>query len=175
VTAAVTVAPLFRGWSLLNERLVAALRDLPPEVLALPVGSDSWPIWASASHVAGGRVYWLCHIAREPGVETTPFDDPQRGWEDDPGHPRDGRELAWALESSWRIVQHALDTWTLDSLDGEVKRVRADGEVQYHTRQSLLYRMLTHDAYHTSEISLVLGSHGLGEIDIWRGLVRVGT
>ncbi len=27
-----------------------------------------------------------------------------------------------------------------------------------HTRQSVLYRILTHDAYHTGEISLTLGS-----------------
>jgi hypothetical protein len=42
-----------------------------------------------------------------------------------------------------------------------------------HTRQSVLYRMLTHDAYHTGEISLTLGSAGLGEVDLWRGLARI--
>jgi hypothetical protein len=29
-------------------------------------------------------------------------------------------------------------------------------------------RLITHDAYHTGEISLVLGMHGLPEIDLWR-------
>jgi hypothetical protein len=42
-----------------------------------------------------------------------------------------------------------------------------------HTRQSVLYRLLTHDAYHTGEISLTLGSAGLGAVDLWRGLARV--
>lgn len=42
-----------------------------------------------------------------------------------------------------------------------------------HTRQSVLMRLITHDAYHTSEISLMLGSHGLGEIDLWKGLSRI--
>ena len=46
-------------------------------------------------------------------------------------------------------------------------------EVQMHTRQSVLFRLVTHDAYHTGEMSLVLGSHGLGEIDLWRGLARI--
>jgi len=51
-----TIAPLFRGWQLQNERLVARLRDLTPEQLQLPIGSPSWPVWASASPVAGARV-----------------------------------------------------------------------------------------------------------------------
>ena len=42
-----------------------------------------------------------------------------------------------------------------------------------HTRQSVLFRLVTHDAYHTGEMSLDLGSHGLGEIDLWRGLARI--
>ena len=176
MTSAPTVAPLYRGWSLANERLVGALRPLTPEQLALPVGSATWPIWASASHLAGMRVMWLCYVFKEPGGKTTAFGDldlMERGWEDDPEHPRGADELVDALESSWRIVARALDTWTLDSLAREERRVRGT-EVQFHTRQSVLYRMLTHDAYHISEISLTLGSHGLGEIDIWRGLARIG-
>jgi uncharacterized damage-inducible protein DinB len=170
-----TVASLYRGWELQNERLSAALSKLTPEQLALPVGSPTWPIWASASHLAGARVYWLCHIFKEPGVETTPFTDPSgMGWEDDPAHPRSADELVHALDVSWKIVRRTLDTWTLDSLGQEMQRVMSDGTIQFHTRQSVLYRMVTHDAYHTSEISLILGSHGLGEIDIWRGLARVG-
>jgi uncharacterized damage-inducible protein DinB len=78
-----------------------------------------------------------------------------------------------ALESSWRIIEHCLATWTPESLSQEARRVRNDGEVQMHTRQSVLYRLLTHDAYHTGEISLTLGSAGLGAVDLWRGLARV--
>src|SRR5438270_275545 len=128
-----------------------------------------------ASHVAGARVHWLCGVFKEPGLETTPFGDlniMESGWEDDLGHPRDADELVHALESSWSIVAHCLETWTVDSLEQEARRVRGD-EVQMHTRQSVLLRLLTHDAYHTGEMSLVLGSHGLGEIDLWRGLARV--
>jgi uncharacterized damage-inducible protein DinB len=172
VTTASTIAPLYLGWDLINERLIGALRGLTPEQLALSV-VPTWPIWASASHLAGTRVYWLCHVFKEPGAETTPFTDPDKGWEDDPAHPRGSDELVHALESSWKIVRRTLDTWTPDSLGQEARRV-VGGATQIHTRQSVLYRMVTHDAYHTSEISLTLGSHGLGAIDIWRGLARSG-
>jgi hypothetical protein len=33
--------------------------------------------------------------------------------------------------------------------------------------------MITHDAFHSGEISLVLGSNGLGAVDPWIGLSRV--
>lgn len=170
------VAPLFKGWQLGNERIVARLRPLKAEQLALPVGSPTWPIWASASHLAGARVFWLCHVFGEPGIETTPFTHAvaDLGWEDDLDHPRRADELVHALESSWRIIERTLATWTPESLGQEARRVRGD-EVQMHTRQSVLYRLLTHDAYHASEISLTLGSAGLGEIDLWRGLARTAT
>lgn len=172
------VARFYQGWSLLNERLTGALAPLTPEQLALPVGAPTWPIWASAAHVAGGRVYWLCHVFGEPGVETTPFTDPEAGWEDDPAHPRSADELVAALGSSWRILERCLRTWTPESLTIEARRARGD-QVQIHTRQSVLWRMATHDAYHCGEIALTLGSHGIsgdlpnGPIDIWSGLARI--
>jgi len=170
-----TIAPLFRGWELQNERLVARLRGLTLEQLQLPIGSPSWPVWASAAHVAGARVMWLCSVFKEPGAETTGFGDldlMRMGWEDDLEHPRGADELVHALESSWAIVDRCLSTWTVDSLEQEARRVRED-EVQMHTRQSVLFRLVTHDAYHAGEISLTLGSAGLGEIDLWRGLARI--
>jgi hypothetical protein len=34
-------------------------------------------------------------------------------------------------------------------------------------------RMITHDAFHTGEISLALGSNGLPGIEPWSGLSKV--
>jgi uncharacterized damage-inducible protein DinB len=42
------------------------------------------------------------------------------------------------------------------------------GKTQSHTRQSVLMRILSHDAFHTGEISQLMSMHGLGEIDLWR-------
>jgi len=36
-----------------------------------------------------------------------------------------------------------------------------------HTRQSILLRMLSHDAYHAGELSQTLGIHRLTQIDLW--------
>src|SRR5207249_2030620 len=83
------VAAFYKGWQLANEELIRVVEPLSPAQLQLPVGSPTWPIWASVSHLAGTRVYWLCHVFEEPGAETTPFVDPTGvGWEDEPDHPR---------------------------------------------------------------------------------------
>ena len=172
-----TVAPFYEGWRLANDRLADAVRHLDPEQLAIPIRPD-WPIWASVSHIAGTRVYWLCHVFKEPGAETTPFTDPGSGWEDDLAHQRGAAELVGALDASFRIVERTLATWTPESLAQTARRTIGD-RVQIHTRQSVLWRMITHDAFHTGEISHTLGAHGLGSdspngaIDLWGGLARV--
>ena len=168
-----SIAPFYEGWRLFNDDLITAVAALSPEQLALPVGSPTWPIWASASHLAGTRVFWLCHIFKEPGAETTPFTRPDGfGWEDDLSHPRTAAELVGALRSTWKIVEHSLTTWTVDTLGQEARRTSGNS-VRAHTRQSVLMRMITHDAFHIGEISLALGSNGLGSIEPWGGLSRV--
>jgi len=168
-----TLAPFYEGWRFFNDDLIKALAPLSAEQLALPIGSPTWPIWASASHLAGGRVFWLCHIFKEPGAETTPFNDPTGfGWEDDLAHPRSAHELVGALQSSWKIVERCLGTWTPDTMQQGAERMRGT-EVRLHTRQSVLMRLITHDAFHSGEISLALGSNGLPALEPWSGLSRV--
>jgi hypothetical protein len=36
-----------------------------------------------------------------------------------------------------------------------------------HTRRSILLRLLSHDAFHSGEISQLLGANGLPPIDLW--------
>ena len=87
-----SVAPFYEGWRKANARLIQGLRPLTDAQLRFVPGEGSSPIWMSAAHVAGTRVYWLCGVFEEPGAETTPFRDALSGigWEDDletPGRP----------------------------------------------------------------------------------------
>ena len=142
------VAAFYEGWRFTNERLVERIGSLSPEQLELRPSPDLWPIWAIAAHIAGARVYWLCAVFKEPGAERTPFTDPNGdGWEDDLTHPRQPSELVFALESSWSVVQECLERWTPEMLQDEFHR-EVDGKIQIHTRQSVLMRLLTHDAEH---------------------------
>ncbi len=139
---------MYEGWRFTNERLVDSIGALGSEQLALRPAAHLWPIWATAGHVAGARVYWLCVVAGEPGAESTPFlDSANEGWEDNLDHPRQANELVFALESSWAIVARCLDEWTPE----------------------ILMRLITHDASHAGEISQTLGMHGANELDLWTG------
>ena len=163
-----TLRPFYADWAGYNRRIASALGAMSPSDLALRVpGSDHWPIWAVAAHMAGTRVYWLCTVFGEPGGDSTPFGDPSGdGWEDELDHPRSGAELVEAFASTWQVVEGCLDRWTPASL-GEVARRQRDGGTQAHTRQSILLRMITHEGYHAGEIGLALGTNGRAPIDLW--------
>ena len=82
------------------------------EQLALRPSPDRWPLWATIGHTACQRVFWLCDFAGEPGAETTRFTN--AGYDcpgdDDLEHVLDADALAEALDSTFRIVEHCLDS-----------------------------------------------------------------
>jgi uncharacterized damage-inducible protein DinB len=130
-------------------------------------GIEPWPIWAVAAHTAGARVYWLCHVLGEPGAETTPFADPSGfGWEDDLATVRSRDEVVAAYESTWPILAGALARWTPD-VRAEPVRIEGRRGTVVHTREGLLMRLLTHEAYHAGEISLTLSAHDREPVDLW--------
>ncbi|HKB28285.1 MAG TPA: DinB family protein, partial [Candidatus Limnocylindrales bacterium] len=147
---------------------IRAIRPLTPAQLALDGGIPAWPIWAIVGHTAGTRPYWLCSVFGEPGAEATPFPNSanEPGWEDDLSHPRSADELIGALETTWAIVEAVLERWTSDMLDEPFRR-EIHGKIQHHTRQSVLMRMISHDAYHAGELSQILGAADLVQVDLW--------
>jgi uncharacterized damage-inducible protein DinB len=162
-----SVAPIYEGWQRSQARLVHRLSRLGLQELQLRASPDGWPIWAIVSHIAAARVYWLCGVFKESGAETTPFPDPNGdGWEDHLDVPRRSDELMFATESSWRIVDSCLTRWTPEMLGEIFTRERA-GEVQRHTRHSVLTRLVMHDAFHCGEVSSLLGAQGLASMDPW--------
>jgi uncharacterized damage-inducible protein DinB len=162
-----SVAPIFDGWQRTQASLMHRLPNLGPRELQLRASLEGWPIWAIVSHLAVVRVYWLCGVLNERGAESTPFQDPLgEGWEDRLDVPRRSGELIFAVESSWQIVESCLARWTPEMLGETFTRDRA-GEVQRHTRQSVLTRLVMHDSFHCGEISTLLGAHGFESMDPW--------
>lgn len=164
-----SVARFYDGWQTYNERIIEAVRDLSAEQLKVRPAPDGWPIWATVGHTAGARVYWLCGVVGEPGAEATPFPDTLSGigWEDDLDTPRTATELTGALETTWLIIADCLQRWTPARLF-EPLAGQAGKKTQIKTRQSVLMRLLSHDSYHSGELSQTLGIHSLPQIDLWR-------
>lgn len=162
----------FPDWPQYAARITNAVANLTAEQLALTAGPEHGSIWQLAAHVAGSRLYWLCVVCGEPGLDDLDgLDvlDPAtgEGWEDNPDHPRSGAELRTALEASWAVIADCLARWTPEQLEARVER-RFGATVQHHTRMSILNRLFSHDAFHAGEISQLLGVAGLPAIDLWR-------
>jgi uncharacterized damage-inducible protein DinB len=166
--AGLSIRRFYAGWETYNERIVAVVRGMSMEQLQIRPAPDRWPMWATIGHTAGVRVYWLCGVLGEPGADSTPFPDPLNGvgWEDDEDTPRRADELVAALETTWRLIDDCLDRWTPDMLEEAVSRPGPSG-TRVHTRQSVLLRLISHDAYHCGELSQTLGIHHLPQIDLW--------
>src|SRR4051812_23856060 len=110
-------------WGRFNEALREAVASLSEEELALTPAQGFWPLWAMVGHLACQRVFWLCDFAGEAGADTTPFTN--AAWvcpgDEDLEHSLDAPALVAGLESTFRIVDRCLDSWTIESL-GEVIR-----------------------------------------------------
>ena len=161
-----SIRRFYAGWDTYNERIVEVVRGMSAEQLQIRPAPDRWPLWATIAHTAGVRVYWLCGVLGEPGADLTPFPDPLGGlpWEDDEGTPRRADELVRALETTWQVIEGCLDRWTPELLN---EGFSPPGATRVHTRQSVLLRLISHDAYHCGELSQTLGIHDLPQIDLW--------
>ncbi len=163
-----TIRFAYDMWPQYQRRLREVVGAMSAEQLAIRPSADLWPVWATVGHTAGGRVYWLCEVIGEPGLESTPFKDlANGGWEDDLDRPRGAEELVEALDSTFGLVEGCLDRWTPQMLADRIERDYA-GTLRVHTRGSILQRLFSHDAYHCGELSQTLGIHGLPQIDLWR-------
>ena len=162
------IRAFFNMWPQYNRRLRDVVAAMTPEQLAIRPSPDLWPIWATVGHTAGTRVYWLCEVVGEPGAETTPFTAPGgEGWEDDLEHPRGADELVTALDSTFALIDGCLNRWTPNMIVDKINRTY-NGDLQVHTRGSILQRLFSHEVYHCGELSQTLGIHGLPQIDLWR-------
>jgi uncharacterized damage-inducible protein DinB len=152
--------PLYRGWEADQQKLLDSLRPLTLEQMQLRAAPHEWAIWQLASNMAGGRLYWLCFMLGEDRKNTAGLFEPQ-GWEDTPDHPRSAAELEDAFRRTWEVASAAIDRWSLEDLQTPVTKNDWWGRPQTFTPMWVLHRIITHEAHHGAEISLILRVHGL--------------
>lgn len=163
-----TIRPAYSMWPEYNRRLREAVATMTDAQLAVKPAPDRWPLWATVGHTACQRVSWLCGFAGAPGAEMTPFPDALHvcPGDEDLEHVLSGRQLAEALDSTFRIVEECLDRWSLDMLDDVIRR-HFDTEEWVHSRGSVIQRVFSHDVWHCAELNEALGDMGLPQIDLW--------
>ncbi len=154
------LAPFYHGWAAQQRRLLDSIRPLAQEQMQLRAAPDEWAIWQLASNMAGGRLYWLCAMLGEDyRVVMSVFAG--GGWEDTPERPRTADELVDALEKTWSVAEACLDRWSIEDLRREVTTKDFWGTTVTITPGWVLWRLMSHDMHHGSEISLILRVHGL--------------
>jgi hypothetical protein len=163
-----TIRPAFSRWPIYNERLQEAVAAMTPEQLAIQPTPERWPLWATIGHLACQRVFWLCDFAGEPGAETTPFTNAAFDCpgDDDLEHVLGPNALVAALDSTFRIVERCLDTWTLEGLEEILRRPEWDG-TWVRSRGWVIQAGFAHDVAHITEVNETLGRAGLRQIDLW--------
>jgi uncharacterized damage-inducible protein DinB len=155
-----SLTPFFAGWDIHQQRIVKMIAPLTREQLLLRSAPHMWHVSILAAHIIGARAFWFHEIMHEGPPEIAGWS----GLDDVDESARTVERLVQGLNETWAMIAAALDRYTPADLDAPFERVYPT-EVRIFTRQSIIMRILTHDAHHGGEISQILGMHGVTGID----------
>jgi uncharacterized damage-inducible protein DinB len=160
-----SVADFYRGWGEYQAKVIRAIAQLDDAQLGLSSAPQLWSVRMLVSHVVAARGWWFHSWMGEGGAELERYS----GWDDLEGSAgRSAPELVRGLEETWSRLSPCLERWTAADLDVEFRRpVPNDaGQRPLRSRQWIVWHMAEHDVHHGGEISLTLGMHGLGGLDL---------
>lgn len=152
---------LKQGWENYQQAFVETIAPLSSEQLALPIALHHWSIGRLLSHMIDARVWWF-HMWMGEG------NPDMAHWNDDEQSIREAAELVTMFEKTWHMIADALTRWTpadLEHLFPPPAFMRE--EEPPHTRHWIVWHVLEHELHHGGELSLALGTYGLGSFYTW--------
>ncbi len=190
-----SLLPFYTGWGRYTQRLVAAIAPLTVEQLALRNTPQNWSIGMYATHIVANRAWWFHARMGEGSDDLTSLDLWALGVceaDVDPCHT--AAKLVAGLEKTWQLIEQTLARLTPADLEQVfpplseaervrhanlvepalqpyaqmwVERARLAGEVRPAVSlQRIIWGVLEHDIHHGSEISTILGVHGLPVVEL---------
>ncbi len=190
-----SLLPFYAGWGRYTQRLVAAIAPLTGEQLALRTTPHHWSIGMYATHIVANRAWWFHARMGEGSDDLTSLELWALAVceaDVDPCHP--AAELVAGLEKTWQMIEETLARLTPADLEqvipplSEAERVRhaklvepalqpyaqmwvererlAGGVKPAVSLQRIIWGVLEHDIHHGSEISTILGVHGLSVLEL---------
>jgi uncharacterized damage-inducible protein DinB len=161
-----SLAHCYRGWDLYQNQLTGIIRPLTTEQLDLRATPRLRSIGEQVAHMIATRARWLSLDLHEGGTTLERFFS-WDGWTEsgpiEPS-PRTAAELVEGLETTWQVMQAALERWTVVDLD-EVFPPAFPGEESF-TRQYVIWHLIEHDVHHGGELSFLLGMNDLPGLDL---------
>jgi uncharacterized damage-inducible protein DinB len=165
--APLTLARCYQGWDQYQQQLVNIAAPLSPDELALQAAPHLRAIGPQVAHIIAVRARWLSLDLKEGGASL----DPLMGWDgwtanagSVPQPARTAAELVHGLETTWQVMQAALERWTIADLE-HVFPPTSPGEDSF-TRQYVIWHLIEHDLHHGGELSFVLGMHNLPALQL---------
>ncbi len=157
-----TLATFYKGWDAYQQLLVTAITPLTSEQLALRPAPHMWSAGMIATHIIATRVGWFHVLMGVGNADLAPL----ASWDEDGMPARSASELVTRLESTWRMIQDALTSWTSADLEQVFQDSDRTGNLGQYSRQWIIWHLLEHDLHHGGELSLILGMHGLPALDL---------
>ena len=152
-----TLAAFYKGWDDYQEHLIKAIAPLSPDQLALQVAPQLRSIGEIAAHIISARVWWFHNIMGEGSADIASM----VSWDDDGAPSRTATELVSGLESTWLMIQNALERLTPADLEQRFQRRETTV-----SRQWIIWHIIEHDLHHGGELSYSLGMHELAAPDL---------
>jgi uncharacterized damage-inducible protein DinB len=150
---------IYAGWHDYQSKLIAALAPLTDAQFGLRVEPGIRSIEEIVTHMIGARARWF--QIDEDAMEFAEF----ARW-DSPTMPvRTTKQAVDGLETTWRLMQAAIASWTAEEWAQEIPSDDPD-DPSVITRPWILWHLLEHDLHHGGEVSLTLGRHGYAAPDI---------
>jgi uncharacterized damage-inducible protein DinB len=154
--APLSTFPVFnQAWKEYQTLLIKAIAPLSADQLALRAAPNLRSIGEIVLHMIGARARWFS-IDMHEGGETMA----ELGTWDRKGMPtRSASELVNGLETTWQLMQEALERWT--PAQWEEILGGTPNEPETFSRSWIIWHLIEHDLHHGGEASLTLGMHGL--------------
>ena len=151
----------FHGWQTHQSLLIAALRPLSPQHLALQAAPGLRTVAQITAHIVSARANWFYHLLKEGSDEFAALGQ----WERPDSSQHSTAQLIQGLETTWQGMQSALTGWG----PGDWQQTYTEGHPYAPTaitRQWVIWHLLEHDLHHGGEISLTLGMHGITSLEL---------
>ena len=157
----VTLTEIYRNWREFQKTVVAVVRPLTAEQLALAVAPHQRTAAIITAHIIAARSYWLNHMLGMGGSEMASL----RTWDDEGQPARSATEFVVGLETTWQLLEQSANSWSAADLAEPLMRVRGGKEFRF-TRMWVIWHLIEHDIYHGGELSLTLGMYGVTGLDL---------
>lgn len=169
---------IYEGWDSHQQALMCAVTPLMPEQFAWRPAPNQASVNDLIAQIAGDRLWWFYKMSA-PGSATLARQIAP--WAGETFNAEDSNELnRWMeanlqleetltknpekalrwLESSWKMIETTLNTWTVGDLAQTYRHIR-EGKIYVVTRQWTIWRIMSHDLHHGGQLALMLGLQGI--------------